>query len=145
MTRTLAALALAPLAVIPVLTLMFGPWAFAHGGWRSLSGILLPGIVVSYAVTLLVGLPLHLALVRQRVTRLRDYATVGVLLGAVPVIGYLMVAIAFEAGFAGAAIPRAAVRNLEWGAIGVVVFAASSAAIAVAFRAVALRPDGLTA
>ena len=145
MTRTLAAMALAPLAVIPVLTLMFGPWAMAHGGWRSLAGILVPAMVVSYGLTTMVGLPMHVALVRQRFTRRRDYAIAGVLLGAVPVIGYLLVAIAFEAQFAGSAMAGAARRNLEWGAIGVGVFGACSAAVAVAFRSLALRPDGLTA
>ncbi len=47
MMRVLAAIGIAPLAVLPVLTLMFGPWAMAHGGWRSLLGILGPAIVVA--------------------------------------------------------------------------------------------------
>ncbi len=107
---------------LPVLALLFGPWAIAHGGWRSLLGILGPAIVVAYPLVLLFGLPMHLALVRQRRTRARDYALAGSLLGAVPVLGYVVVAVAFEAKFAIAAMPRAAARNLEWGAIGVVVF-----------------------
>ena len=134
MTRTLAAIALAPLAVVPVLTLLFGPWAISHGGWRSLLGILTPAIVVSYPLVILVGLPMHLALVRQRCIRLRDYAIAGVLLGAVPVIGYVIVAVAFEAQFALSAVPRALARNLEWGVIGVLVFGACSTAVAIAFR-----------
>ena len=59
--------------------------------------------------------------------------------GAVPVIGYYIVAVVFEAKFAPAAIPAAAVRNLEWGAIGVGVFGLCSAAIAMAFRTIAIR------
>jgi len=136
MMRVLAAIAIAPLAVLPILTLMFGPWAMAHGGWRSLLGIVAPAIVVAYALVLVVGLPMHLALVRQRRTRARDYALAGVLLGAVPVFGYVVVAVVFEAQFAIPAIPRAAARNFEWGAIGVAVFGASSTAVALAFRAV---------
>lgn len=138
--RTLPAIALAPLAVLPVLTVMFGPWAMAHGGWRSLGGILGPALVVAYPLLILVGLPMHLALARQRCTRRRDYALAGVLLGALPVIGYLLVAVAFEAQFVPSAIPRAAARNVEWGAIGAVVFGACGAAVAVAFRALVVRP-----
>lgn len=138
--RTLAAIALAPLAVLPVLTVMFGPWAMAHGGWRSLGGILGPALVITYPLLILVGLPTHLALARQRCTRRRDYALAGVLLGALPVIGYLLVAVAFEAHFVPSAIPRAAARNVEWGAIGAVVFGACGAAVAVAFRALVMRP-----
>jgi len=136
MTRTLAAIALAPLAVIPVVVLLFGPWALAHGGRTSLFGIVLPALAIGYPLTLLFGLPMHLALVQQRVTRLRDYALAGALLGAVPVIGYVIVAIVFEARFTLAAIPRATARNIEWGAIGVVVFGTCSTAVAVAFRSI---------
>src|SRR5215207_9862962 len=122
MMRTLAAMVIAPLAVLPVLTLMFGPWALAHGGVRSLLGILLPAVVVAYVLMIVAGLPMHLALVRHQRARMRDYALAGLLLGAVPVVGYVIVAIMFEAQFALPAVPRAAARNLEWGAIGVVVF-----------------------
>ena len=135
MMRVLAAIAIAPLAVLPVLTLMFGPWAAAHGGWRSLLGILGPALVVAYPVTILIGLPIHLALVRQRCTRARDYALAGLLLGAVPVIVYAVVAMVVEAQFAPSGIQRAAARNIEWGAIGVAVFGACSAAVAMTFRA----------
>lgn len=134
--RTLAAVGIAPLVVLPVLTLIFGPWAMAHGGWRSLIGILTPAIAVAYPLLILFGLPMHLALVRQRYTRARDYAIAGLLLGAVPVIGYLFVAMAFEAQFVPAAIPRATARHVEWGAIGAGVFGACGAAVAVAFRAI---------
>lgn len=133
--RLLAAIGIAPIAVLPVLALMFGPWAMAHGGWRSLSGILSPALVVAYPLLILVGLPMHLALVRQRCTSGGDYALAGVLLGAVPVIGYAIVAIVFEAQFVPSAIPRATARNIEWGAIGAVVFGACGAAVALAFRA----------
>jgi hypothetical protein len=133
--RVLAAIAIAPLAVLPVLMVIFGPWALGHGGWRSLSGILLPALVVSYPLVVVVGLPMHLALVRQRYTRVRDYAVAGTLLGAVPVIGYVIVAVVFEAQFALSAIPRAAARNFEWSAIGMVVFGACSTAVALVFRA----------
>ena len=135
MTQTLAAIALAPLAVVPVLIVLFGPWALAHGGWPSLRGILLPAIIVAYPLTILVGLPMHLALVHQRCTRARDYAIAGALLGAVPVIGYVIVAVVFEAKFVLAAMPRATMRNAEWGWLGVVVFGACSTAVALAFRA----------
>jgi hypothetical protein len=138
--RTLAATAIAPLSVIPVLVLLFGPWALTHGGMRSLLGITSPGLVVAYPLLILFGLPMHLALVRQRCTGWRDYAVAGTLLGAVPVIGYYIVAVAFEAKFTLAAMPRAAARNFEWGAIGVLVFGACSAAMAIAFRAIAGRP-----
>jgi hypothetical protein len=137
MTRLLAAIAIAPLAVVPVLIVVFGMWATAHGGWRSMAGILTPAIAVAYPLLILIGLPMHFALVRQRCTRARDYALAGLLLGAVPVLGYVIVAVIFEAQFTLAAIPRAAARNLEWGAIGVAVFGACSTAVALAFRAVA--------
>ena len=136
--RTLAAVAIAPLAVIPVLVVLFGPWAIAHGGTRSLIGIVVPAIVVAYPMVVLFGLPMHLALVRAGCTRPRNYAITGVLLGAVPVAGYVVVAVAFEAKFALAAMGPAFVRNAEWGAIGVVVFGLCSAAVASMFRAIAL-------
>jgi hypothetical protein len=139
--RTLAAIAIAPLAVIPVLSILFGPWAIGLGGLRSLLGILMPAIVVAYPMVILFGLPMHLALVRARCTRWRDYAAAGALLGAVPVVGYVIVAIAFEAKFNIAAMAGAAARNVEWGAIGVVVFGLCSTAIAIAFRATAF-PSG---
>ena len=69
-------------------------------------------------------------------TRARDYALAGALLGAVPVIGYVIVAVVFEAQFVASAIPQAAARNLEWGAIGAIVFGACGSAVALAFRAV---------
>ena len=137
--RTLAAIAIAPLAVVPVLGLLFGPWALAHGGGRSLAGIISPALVVAYPLLVLFGLPMHVALVRQRATHWRAYAITGVLLGAVPVIGYYLVAVAFEAKFQAGLLPAAAVRNFEWGAIGAGVFGLTSAAVAIAFRAIAIR------
>ena len=77
--------------------------------------------------------------------RRRDYAITGALLGAVPVAGYVLVAVAFEAKFALAAMGPALARNATWGAIGVVVFGLCSAAVAIAFRAIAIRRDDLTA
>ena len=136
MTRTLAAIAIAPLAVVPILSLIFGPWVMTDGGWRSLIGILRPAIAVAYPATILIGLPIHLALVRQRCTRVRDYAVAGLLLGAVPVIGYALVAVVVEAQFAASGLQRAAIRNIEWGGIGAVVFGTCSAAVAMTFRAV---------
>jgi len=143
--RTLAAMAIAPLAVIPALVVLFGPWALAHGGTRTLTGIVVPAMAVAYPMVALFGLPMHLALIRAGCTRRRDYAIAGVLLGAVPVAGYVMVAVAFEAKFAIAAMGAAFVRNAEWGAIGVVVFGLCSAAVAIAFRAIAIRRHHLTA
>jgi hypothetical protein len=142
--RTLAAMAIAPLAVIPALVVLFGPWALAHGGTRTLTGIVVPAMAVAYPMVALFGLPMHLALIRAGCTRRRDYAIAGVLLGAVPVAGYVMVAVAFEAKFAIAAMGPAFVRNAEWGAIGVVVFGLCSAAVAIAFRAIAIRRHPLT-
>lgn len=139
MTRTLAATLIAPLAVVPVLAIMFAPWTIARGGMDGLAGIIVPAVVVAYPLLILFGLPIHYALVRQRCTRWSHYALAGTLLGAVPVIGYCVVAIAFEAKFALAALGRAIVLNAAWGAIGVVVFGACSAAVALAFRAIALR------
>jgi hypothetical protein len=135
--RTFAAVAAAPLAVIPVLIVLFGPWAIANGGVRSLLGIVGPALVVAYPLVILFGLPMHLALVRARCTRARDYAIAGALLGSVPVMGYVLVAVAVEAKFALSAISAALLRNLQWGAIGVVVFGACAVAIALAFRAIA--------
>jgi hypothetical protein len=57
--RTLAAAAIAPLAVVPVLVVLFGPWAAAHGGTRSRAGILTPALVVAYPLVILFGLPMH--------------------------------------------------------------------------------------
>jgi hypothetical protein len=140
--RTLAAIAIAPLAVIPVLVVLFGPWAIAHGGTRSLTGVVVPAMVVAYPMVVLFGLPMHLALVRAGCTRPRDYAITGVLLGAVPVAGYVVVAVAFEAKFAIVAMGPAFVRNAEWGAIGVMVFGLCSAAVAIAFRAIVRLRQG---
>ena len=140
--RTLAAIVIAPLAVVPVLTVLFGPWTIAHGGRASYLGIIGPALFVSYVMVLIAGLPMHWALTWQRRTRVRDYAIAGALLGAVPVIGYVIVAVAFEAKFAVSAMPRAFARNLEWGAIGVVVFGICAMTIAIAFRAIIrLRAD----
>ena len=141
MTRTLAAIAIAPLAVVPVLTVLFGSWALTNGGLRSLAGILMPALVVAYPLVILVGLPMHVALARQRCTRRRDYAITGALLGAVPVAGYVVVAVLFEAKFALSAVGPAFIRNATWGAIGVMVFGLSSAAVAIAFRAIAVISD----
>ena len=144
MTRTLAAIAIAPMAVIPVLAALFGPWALTSGGTRTLMGILGPALVVAYPATILFGLPMHLALVRQRCTRWRDYAITGALLGAVPVAGYVLVAVLFDAKFEMAAIGSTLAKNATWGAIGVLVFGLCSAAVAIAFRAIGIRRDGLT-
>ena len=135
--RTVAAILIAPLAVIPILTVLFGPWALAHGGARSLAGIVMPAAIVAYALLILFGLPMHFALVRQGYTRRRDYAVAGALLGAVPVIGYVIVAVVFEAKFVLSAIPLAAARNAEWGAVGVLVFGLCGSAIALGFRLIA--------
>ena len=141
--RILAAMAIAPLAVIPAVVVLFGPWAIAHGGARTLTGIVVPAIVAAYPMMAVFGLPMHLALVRAGCTRPRDYAIAGVLLGAVPIAGYVLVAVAFEAKFAVAAMGAAFVKNAEWGAIGVVVFGLCSAAVAIAFRAIAtVSPSG---
>lgn len=139
--RTLAAIAIAPLAVVPILIVLFGPWAISKGGLRSLVGILGPALVLAYPVVVVVGIPMHLALVRGRCTRPRDYAIAGALLGSVPVIGYVLVAVAFEARFVLSAMGAALARNLEWGAIGVLVFGLCGTAIAVAYRATAF-PSG---
>ena len=144
MTRTLAAIVLAPLAVVPVLAVLFGPWALAHGGTRSLAGILMPAVIAAYPLTILFGLPMHLALVRHRSTRWRDYALVGVLLGAVPVAGYVLVAVMFDAKFEIAAIGPMLAKNATWGAIGVVVFGLCSGAVALAFRRLAFGRNDLT-
>lgn len=147
MTRLLAAIAVSPLASVPVLTVLFGPWAIGHGGLRSLAGIVGPALIVAYPLVLLCGLPMHFALVRQGATAWRHYAIVGALLGTVPVIGYVLVAVAFEAKFVMSLMGTALARNYQWGAIGVVVFGLCSTAIAVAFwAAVFLRPEtrGLT-
>lgn len=137
--RTFAALALAPLAVIPALLVLFGPWALANGGLQTLQGIILPAVVVAYPLVLLFGLPMHFALVRAGRTRARDYAVTGALLGAVPVMGYVLVAVAFEAKFVMGAMGTALMRNLEWGAIGVLVFGLCGTAIAIAFRSIEVR------
>jgi hypothetical protein len=144
MMRTLAAIAIAPLAVIPVLVVLFGPWALSHGGMRSLAGIIMPAVVVAYPMVILFGLPMHLALVRQRCTRRRDYAITGTLLGTVPVAGYVVVAVAFEAKFVLSAMGTALIRNATWGMIGVMVFGLCSTAVAMAFRAITIRRDNLT-
>lgn len=140
MIRLLAAIAIAPLAILPILAILFGPWALAHGGLRTLLGILMPGVIVAYPLTLLCGLPLHLALVRERCTSRRHYTIAGALLGAVPVVGYVVVAVTFEAKFSLGEMGKAAARNLEWGAIGVIVFGLCTVAVALTFRAIALTP-----
>jgi len=135
--RTVAAIVVAPLAVIPILAVLFGPWALAHGGARSLAGILLPGVAVAYPLLVLFGLPMHLALARQGYIRARDYAVAGALLGAIPVSGYVIVAVMFEAKFALSAMPMALARNFEWGAIGVLVFGVCGGTMAWVFRLLA--------
>jgi hypothetical protein len=138
--RTLVAIAVSPLAVVPVLVLLFGPWAIARWDLGSLKGVVVPAVIVAYPMVILFGLPMHVALVGQRATAVRHYALAGALLGAVPVIGYCMVAIVFEAKFDVARLGTATVRNAEWGAIGVGVFGACSTAVAIAFRRIALAP-----
>jgi hypothetical protein len=128
-------MAFAPLAVIPVLTLLFGAWAVASGGLRSLTGILGPAVVAAYPLVILFGWPMHLALLRARCTRWRDYAMAGALLGTIPVLGYVIVAVMFEVKFALSQMGPAALRNVEWGAIGVAVFGVCGVAVALAFRA----------
>jgi hypothetical protein len=135
--RMVAAIVVAPLAVIPILTALFGTWALAHGGAHSLAGILMPAVIVAYPLLILFGVPMHFALARQGYTRRRDYAVAGALLGAVPVIAYVVVAVAFEAKFVLSAIPLAAARNFEWGAIGALVFGVCGSAIALTFRVLA--------
>jgi hypothetical protein len=142
--RTLAAIAIAPLAVVPVLVTLFGPWAIANGGAPTLLGILGPALVVAYPSAVLVGVPIHLALVHQRCTSWRDYAIAGALLGAVPVIGYVAVAVVFDAKFETAAFGPTFAKNATWGSIGVLVFGLCSAAVAIAFRAIAIGRHGLT-
>jgi hypothetical protein len=136
--RTLAAAIIAPLAVIPILLILFGPWALDHGGARSMIGIVTPAVIVAYPLLIMFGLPMHLALDRQGYRRARDYGVAGALLGAIPVIGYVVVAVMFEAKFAVSAMPAAAIRNLEWGSIGVVVFGLCGTAIGLTFRAFAI-------
>ena len=135
--RTLAAILIAPLAVVPVLVVLFGPGVLfrAGGGARTMLGIVAPAVVAAYPMLILFGLPMHFALVKQGFTRRRDYAVTGLLLGVVPVIGYVIVAVAFEAKFAIAAMGPAFARNAEWGITGVVVFGLCSAAVALLFRA----------
>jgi hypothetical protein len=137
--RLLAGVLVAPLAAAPVIALIFGWWAWTHGGLATLGSITWQTLAVTYPAIVFFGLPVHLALDRQRYRRFAHYVTAGALLGALPVIGYTVVAIAFEAKFAISAIGRATVRNLEWGAIGVLVFGAVSAAVAAAFWLVAVR------
>lgn len=137
--RTVTAVAVAPLAVVPVLAVLFGPWAIANGGWRTWLGIAGPALLVAYPLVVLCGLPMHAALTRARCTRRRDYAIAGALLGSVPVVGYVLVAVAFEAKFVLPAMGRALARNVEWGAIGVAVFGLCTIAVALTFRAIALN------
>ncbi len=66
------------------------------------------------------------------------------LLGAVPVAGYVLVAVVFDAKFDIAAMGPTLAKNATWGAIGVLVFGLCSAAVAITFRAIAIRRDGLT-
>lgn len=136
--RNVAAIVLSPLAIVPVLTVLFGPWTMTHGGISSLVGIVWPALAVAYPLVILFGVPMHLALVRARCTRWRDYAIAGALLGSVPVMGYVLVAMAFEARFVASAMGPALLRNLEWGAIGVLVFGVCTVAVALAYRAIAL-------
>ena len=81
--RTLAAIAIAPLAVIPVLAVLFGPWAIVNGGIQTLAGIIGPAVIAAYPLVILFGWPMHLALVRAQRTRRLDYAIAGALLGAI--------------------------------------------------------------
>jgi hypothetical protein len=94
----------------------------------------MPAAIVAYSLLILFGLPMHFALARQGYTRKRDYVVAGALLGAVPVIGYVIVAVVFEAKFVLAAMPMAFARNAEWGGIGVLVFGVCGSAIALTFR-----------
>ena len=138
--RTVAAIVVAPLAVIPVLTALFGPWALAHGGAESLAGILMPAVIVAYPLLIAFGLPMHAALAREGYTRRRDYAVAGALLGAVPVLGYAIVAVVFEAKLRPEEMPMAFARNAEWGGIGILVFGLCGSAVALTFRVLARSP-----
>lgn len=139
MTRLLTAFLVAPFAVVPVLAVLFLPWALSRGGAGGLLGILLPAVIAAYPLLLIFGLPIHALLARQHWTRRRDYAVAGAVLGAGPVIGYCLIAMAFEANFSAAQAWRAVLRNAEWGAIGAVVFGSCATAVAITFHAILER------
>lgn len=140
MNRLLAGVLVAPLASAPVIALIFWRWASTHGGPTAFFPIVLQTLAVTYPAMVLFGLPIHLALARQRYRRWSHYAMAGALTGSVPVVGYCLVAIVFEAKFAVAGLSSATMRNAAWGGIGVVVFGAVTTAVAVAFWQVAVRP-----
>lgn len=139
MPRLLLAVVLAPLAAAPMLAVLYGPWAWTEAGLNGLMPVLVAVLFVSYPATLLIGVPVHLMLARQRCTRLAQYLSAGALLGGLPIVAYCVVAIVVEAKFAPSGVWRATQRNAEWGAIGAVVFAAASAAVAAAFWWIAVR------
>ena len=132
--RALAALAVAPLAVVPVLVALSAPRF--DGFVRLVSGALL----ISYPSLVLFGLPAHAVLSRSRYTSLFDYALLGGLLGALSISGYCVVAILFDAHFAGDQLWRSIGQNARWGAVGSLYFGACSAAVAAVFWYLAVRP-----
>jgi hypothetical protein len=139
MLRSLFAVLLAPLAAVPVLAVLYGPWVVGDAGLGGLMPVAIGTLLVAYPTTILFGIPVHVILRRYRCTTLADYAAAGALLGGLPVVGYCIVAIVFEAKFAPGGIWQATVRNVEWGAIGTVVFAAGSAAVGASFWWMAVR------
>jgi hypothetical protein len=110
----------------------------------TLASLVLPALAVTYPAMVLFGLPIHFALARQGYRRLSHYLVAGGLTGTVPVIGYCVVAIVFEAKFAVAGLWSATLRNAAWGGIGVVVFGAATAAVAAAFWWVAVQTAAAT-
>lgn len=144
MNRLLPAAALAPLAVVPVLAVLYGPWAITAAGLSSLISVVVAALFVSYPATVLFGIPVHVILEKQRWRRLSDYVTTGALLGGFPVVVYCLVAIVVDAKFVPSGLWTATVRNAEWGAIGTVVFALSSAAVAAVFWRIAAKDSRRT-
>ncbi len=145
MSRLVAGVLIAPLAVAPVMTALFGPWAWSGGGLGTLAAIVFQALVVTYPAMLLFGVPIHATLSHQRCRSLRHYLTAGLLAGGFPIIAYCVVAIVVEAQFDVDSMWSAMRRNFTWGVIGTTVFGSCSAAVAAALWWITVRQPSAAA
>ena len=132
--RVLAALLIAPLAIVPVLVALSVP------SFAGIVPLVTGALLISYPSLVLFGLPAHLVLTGTRYTSLFDYTLLGGLLGALAISGYCLVAIVFDAHFAWDELSRSIGENAHWGLVGSLYFGLCSASVGAAFWRIAVRP-----
>lgn len=139
--RAVLAYLIAPLAVaLPVTAFFVLAWLFGVGPDASVALArlaalyMIASIVVSYILTLIVGVPAHLVLANAGRRSLTAYVLTGVLVVLVPLAGYFLWVVAFEGS---GAVARNGPDFARAGAL----LCACAATVAAAFWAVAVRPE----